>query len=748
MPTLQELKASSPAYQTMSDADFAERVYRKHYADKLSFDDFKQRVGMASFAGTQSGSTSTEAPAARPDEPATTPAKPSLFRMDSDFRENANLARGNMLVAAAKDMFGGHDSAAKYLARKAGGRVDQDENGAPVVVLADGTRYRTNDPGLDSTDVANFTGNMLAFALPAAGIARVAQAKNIGLLGRSALQAVGAGTTDATLQAAARDGDVRPGRVAMAAAGGGGGEAAGTVLSQIGQRVAQGARSATGANRQAARNMLTEAGIPRTAESVGRVARGQSELAAGGDPRALLGREEFGLQYTQGQRILDPARKFDQLSREELLRQSPGGGAPLREAERQNVERVGTALGGMGERLGGKPGATPAELAQGAASRLREQADELGSRIGEAYERAGQGGRTAIDANSVRSLPDRLRAATADFSPNPSLTPAAAKTLDQIKLATDTILKGAEGGNVRGVTLKALETQRRIINNNIGAAANPTDRAAATAIKREFDRWLDEAVDGALISGDPQALQAIKDARGLRAEFGRRFEGGAEADKFIAGLLDGSRTPEELVNIALGAGQVSKASGARFVQRLKAAAGNDPEVIGQLRAAHFLRLTQDARGQPLTFGKLISNIRQTDYGNASVVKALYSPQEWAEIKRLADALEPLVAKGDFARSSGTGERLARMFFQRVGGGVPGVGSILKGVESFRDGIRANRALNQPLRLPGRSVPAVTGIGAATGDEFARPMEIDITGGTRGPAPTDEEMARLRSGMGR
>lgn len=654
--------------------------------------------------------------------------EPSLFRMDSDFRERAGVSIPTMFGATVRDMFGSREAAAEYLAKQinedrglssliTGGAKVTGADGEPILQLADGTRYRLNDEGIDSTDIGNVAGNVAAFFLPASWAARIGQARNVGLLGRAALQAGAAGATDVTLQGAVT-GKVDPVRTAAAAAGGAGGELAGTVLSAVGQRVMQGARSASGANREAARNMLADVGLPRTAESVSRVAQGQNELLAGADPRALLGREEFGLQYTQGQRMLEPARKFDLLSREELLRQSPGGGAPLREAERQNVERVGEALGGMGERMGGRAGTTPAELAQGAASRLRTQADELGGRISEAYERAGQGNRAAISADSIRTLPERLRAATADFAPNATLTPAASKTLDQIATATDAILKGAEGGNVRGVTLKALETQRRIINNNISAATNPTDRAAATAIKREFDTWLDEAVDSALVSGDPQALAAIKEARGLRAEFGRRFEGGKDTDKFIAGLLDGTRTPEELVNIALGAGQVSKSGGARFIQRLKEASGNDPEVIGQLRAAHFLRMTQNNKGEPLKFGELVRNIRQTEYSNGSMVKALYSPEEWSEVRRLASALEPLTASGDFARTSGTAERLARMLFSKFGD-FPLVGGVLKTVGGVQDAIRANRALNQPLRLPGRADPAYSAAGAAMAADVAR-----------------------------
>jgi hypothetical protein len=45
MPSLAELKASSPAYAQMSDLEFASKVYRAHYADKMSFPEFAGKVG-------------------------------------------------------------------------------------------------------------------------------------------------------------------------------------------------------------------------------------------------------------------------------------------------------------------------------------------------------------------------------------------------------------------------------------------------------------------------------------------------------------------------------------------------------------------------------------------------------------------------------------------------------------------------------------------------------------------------------
>jgi hypothetical protein len=53
MPTLAELKASSPAYAAMDDMQFASKVYRTHYADKMSFPEFAQRVGFDPYGDAQ-----------------------------------------------------------------------------------------------------------------------------------------------------------------------------------------------------------------------------------------------------------------------------------------------------------------------------------------------------------------------------------------------------------------------------------------------------------------------------------------------------------------------------------------------------------------------------------------------------------------------------------------------------------------------------------------------------------------------
>ena len=640
--------------------------------------------------------------------------KDSLFRMDSDFRDKApGVGIGDMTWAAAKDMFGSRQGAAEYLAKEAGGKVVPGDNGDPLIELPDGTRYRMNDPGLDSTDVGNVAGNVAVMATPAGWVSKAAQAKNVGMVGRVGAQAATMGAADTALQATFDNGRIDPVRTLAATVGGGAGEALSPI---IGRGVNAAVRMVRGGgDKAAAAQQLADAlGTPKLSpQQQTLLASGIDEIIAGADPATVLGRKEFGFIYTQGQQMLDPARKFRQLSQEEYLRQQPGAAIPFLNQTTNNDAALQRAITDTTGRMGAAPGATPSELSSVVQGRVAAQADELKGRINKAYQTAGQSERAAVSADSVRQAPQRVRQALGDFDITAELTPATERTVRQMTNAAKSMPDGT-----KAVTLRSLETQRRIINNNIAAAANPTDRRAMTILKREYDNWMDDAFETALVSGDEGALKAMKEARGLRAEFGRRFEGNAQADKFVADLVEGGKTPEEMLNVALGAGQVSKTAGGRFITRLRAAVNDDPQTLNALRAAQFLRMTTDGTGKPLGPQAITNNIMRMEISNRSAMDALYTPVEWMQVKRLAAALKPLVPTGDFARTSGTAERMARMMASEVGGGAPLIGDMVSGMENVRSAIQANRVLTSPLRAPVPTTPSAA-TGAATLKERSR-----------------------------
>lgn len=178
MADLKAIERALRAADAAGNAEDARRLAKAYAEARASQPDFSDVV-----AKTTHSARGYAAPQRREDDS----PRDSLFRADSDFRERAGVGVGDMLWASAKDMFGSREGSAEYLAKQAGGRVVQDEDGSPLVVLRDGSRYRLNDAGLDNADVANLAGNVAASLLPASWAARLGQARNLGVVGRAGL---------------------------------------------------------------------------------------------------------------------------------------------------------------------------------------------------------------------------------------------------------------------------------------------------------------------------------------------------------------------------------------------------------------------------------------------------------------------------------------------------------------------------------------------------------------------------------
>ena len=148
----------------------------------------------------------------------------------------------------------------------------------------------------------------------------------------------------------------------------------------------------------------------------------------------------------------------------------------------------------------------------------------------------------------------------------------------------------------------------------------------------------------------------------------------------------------------------------------------DPIAHGEmsaLRAAHFLRMTTGANGDVLGAQAITQNIARMEFTNRSVIDALYSRAEWSQVKQFAHALEPMLPPANFARTSGSGERVTRMLAQRAAGQAPLIGWLVRGVENVRTAVQANRAVSGPIRPPLKPNPGVTATAAGFSEQPAR-----------------------------
>lgn len=551
---------------------------------------------------------------------------------------------GAALKALPSSIWGSdQDLARKSLESVPGSKISQDENGNPVIEMPDGKRFYINTPGLDYNDVGRLGANVAAY-----GPGGVTAASIKPLVGRSATMGGMSAATNLTGQMAGRD-EIDSNEAALAGVGGAVGEFIGpgyAAFKQSIQKLTGGEPAPAEVISVMRKNLNLD---PRKVPD-SEVVKMADEIVGGASPQSMVGQSQ-GFQYTRGQKTGD----FSQLSKEELLRSSQGqAGNMMRNVDTANNANLDDILSGIRNKYvpDSAGTGTPSSMVQSVQSNIQRQATALEGKVNNAYSAVGKSAR--VPMANVKDLPPRLRNVLSEMAVDETLTPATANILKRL----DSM---AAQPNVTALSLKAIDTQRKIIGSAFNAAANPSDRRALTILKREYDNWMDESFTNSLIKGDPKDIEALRTAQSLRAEFGKRFEGKGtgEVDAFIDDLVQGGKTPDELVNVIYGAGQVSKPAAARFVQRLKVAAGDSPEALNSLKVAHLMKLTTGKNGERLGMQAIRNNILQQERDGAFLIRELYDKGEWQAMKQLAGSLEPLIPKGAFARTSGTAERLMR-----------------------------------------------------------------------------------------
>lgn len=716
MKTIADIRREYPQYQDMSDEELGKALHSKYYAD-MPYDEFAgkagiQSPGMLSRAGSAiasawRGNAAEEAPQALTSgdylraRSATQDQRGWLDNVKQEGRELGAAVFGN-----------DQDLTETLVAAVDGAKAVTDANGNPMIELPDGKRVYANQPGMDGTDVLRFAGQLASY-LPAA---RIGQAIGGGsTLARAGMTGLASAATNAAGQAAAGRDQIDAGEVAFTGVTGAAGEVIAPAVAKVWGAAKQ--LFSTGASReQAAVAAARAAGIERpTNAQVQSLSRALGEIDQGADPAAVLQGDEFGFLYTTGQRMsADNPRRGAQLAREEFLRSpssNPNGTAVLGDPATilQNVDNQNAKVfEGIVQR--GTGGLNPAQQFGQVQTTLREQRDMLGQAVKDAYQGIRESGSSFVGLDGLRQMPQRLRAAVRDFRIDPQNFPATSKALQGIE---DDLARLADG-RVSAVSLDAIESQRRVLNNQIGAAANRADRAALTALKREFDNTIDDVWESSLRSGDPAQLEALKQARALRAQYAQRFQPENEAGDLIDSLSSGTITPDEAVAKVIGVTQVAAPKAIPYIQAIKKAAGGDRSVIEQLQAAHFANLMQDSAGNILLPGRIAANIQRAERNTGSLIRELYTPDQWAQMRRLADASSRLTLRGPDANVTGGGRGLRglQQMLQSNAwlGTVANVPGVQWAVNAVQQGSRAAQAASaargaMPVAATGPIVPA-------------------------------------------
>jgi hypothetical protein len=328
----------------------------------------------------------------------------------------------------------------------------------------------------------------------------------------------------------------------------------------------------------------------------------------------------------------------------------------------------------------------------------------------------------ALAENIIMSAPDEVvnlldidpRSAALSF---PQATSAIRATR---RLFGETARVGRRDDIVRAVDFARIEQHRRLLNA-LAQEAGPSDRRAVLMMMRGLDGWLDSAAAKNLFEGDEAFLSAFKNARALRAQYGRLFQSNGANDfagKTIDDIIRNNPTPEETLNLLFGASKLGAKRGvSETVRRIKsvAAGGEEFQALRDAAVDRIMKRGFARAGDQFRVGALIEQWDDALSGSGqSVMKDLFEPSEIAKMRQYVTLLKRLEPKPGAVNTSNTAIEAMRLARGALGKFIRipnlAVDRLLTGVAD-PNAIRARAAVQgfrPPLTLP----PPASSVGAA------------------------------------
>lgn len=267
------------------------------------------------------------------------------------------------------------------------------------------------------------------------------------------------------------------------------------------------------------------------------------------------------------------------------------------------------------------------------------------------------------------------------------------------------------------------------------AAADKTDAAAANAIYRGFNEWVEDAAQKLMLGGDPMAAAKMQTARSITARLHADFDGeaGTAAARIIEKVTRGADSGEGIVNSLFTAPASQIKDGAvdtvkqlrstfhRYLPREEAKAAWD-----EVRLAYYLRMVQDGSGELMKPQKLASSIKNTFGKQGSLAETLFTPGERAQILSYARTVERAALKNPNTSWSGIAaagwlKDAGNAVLAAIGGntflGKMAINTATKPLNAIYGQTLASGAVRQGG--PGQRLNSLGGYGGAVGSIYAR-----------------------------
>lgn len=370
-----------------------------------------------------------------------------------------------------------------------------------------------------------------------------------------------------------------------------------------------------------------------------------------------------------------------------------GFDAQKQAALRGNVDAINSSM------AGGEP-VRPGEGGAAVSNKLNETFDAQKAGINDAYGAAKASSEGANLPSPERvTLGSRLKEALDGFS------------LDNVPKVKNEINSLGAMGTLNIGEVHALRTR---LSNLRGG--NDLDATAAGQAVRAIDKYLGEAVDRDLFSGDPAAVTKWKEAIGKRAAFGKLFEG----DDLIEGLTERTRhgegtalkvSPEDAANYIFGKsnlGAIGQRNLVRDSVRLKNVLGENSPEWNKLRADFFARLAREGEGaaehgEPQFSGQKFAKAwNKLLDDNPGLANNFFTPSERATISHFAKIAQKVTTTsrgGDNPSNSGfTAISLLTSMpgIRELIAGAKTIPGVKKGVEVYANSVKAAKVRNSTI----------------------------------------------------
>lgn len=390
-------------------------------------------------------------------------------------------------------------------------------------------------------------------------------------------------------------------------------------------------------------------------------------------------------------------------------------------AGRQAVDDVAT-------RIGGGTRGDQVDAAMVVTDRLRGIAGAEKTAAKAAYDAADAAG-MAIDPQVASGITQRIQTRLADEEVD--------LTADIFKNARSYMSRlSRRGEGDKPVSLRLVDTLRKDLNKTLSKNLDPEDARALQIIKSEYDAWVDDVVEAKLFTGGEDGLAELKKARGLWADYAKKFRGKDAGSKFIQKMIDQDASPDDVAKWLFGSSRLEASRmNANIADTLKATLGEGTPEWNMLRQAAFRQLTQkpgteavtDAAGViPWGPQKVSENLFKflDAPSTRPLANTLFTKAERAEMRRLAMALKrtvPPEGSVNYSNTAYEGSRMLQKAWETLAGSLGFAQGGVAGAVAGREGAKAlsgakswlaGRSLTRGAPVPrGIGLPASAAIGA-------------------------------------